>query len=130
MKLKAQASLPSFLIITLLILIVISTLGYAGINEMFSAERERNLNYNWALLQNGLNEALIRLARNKNINGESFILNFPFGSVSTTIYQSSSNVIVDLEARPSGLLSLKKRAEAILKVDSFGVINFISFKEK
>ncbi len=130
MKLKAQASLPSFLIITLLILIVISTLGYAGINEMFSAERERNLNYDWALLQNGLNEALIRLARNKNINGESFILNFPFGSVSTTIYQSSSNVIVDLEARPSGLLSLKKRAEAILKVDSFGVINFISFKEK
>lgn len=131
-KLQAQASLPSFLIITLLILIVISTLGYVGISEILSAEREKNISYDWSLIQTAINEALIRLARNKDLvkfDSHHFDLSLSFGQASTTIFASSSNIIIEIEAKPQGIFSLKKRARAVLNIDSYGVIKFLDFKE-
>lgn len=130
--LLAQASLPSFLVITLLILIVISTLGYVGINEILSAEREKNIAYDWSLIQSAISDSLIRLARNKNLvssGPQSFNFEFLYGQASTTIYASSGNIIIDVEAKPQGLFTLKKKVRVILNIDPYGVIKFLDFKE-
>jgi len=126
--LKAQASLPSFLIITFLILIIISTLGYSAMIELLNTEREKNISYDWSLITSAFNEALIRLARDKDIN-DSFNLSFPFGTASATISSSGTKKIVEIEANPQGIFSFKKKVRAILNIDKFGVIKIEEFKE-
>jgi len=127
-NLNSQASLPSFLIITFLILVIISTLGYSAMIEILSAEREKNLSYDWSLITTGINESLIRIARDKDVES-NFEIDLPFGKVIANIYNSSTKKVVDIEVIPQNFFSFKKKAKLILNVDKFGVIKIEEFKE-
>lgn len=131
--LQGQVLLPLVLMISSLAVIASLTIGFLGIFEGGSISRERGVLSSRTLAESGINDALLRIARNTNTeNLAGYTIAVTGGSVQVVIDRDNPQVgqtTVIATGIPQGYV-VRKQLKAIVQIDVLGRARVLSLTEE
>ncbi|MEK7465510.1 MAG: hypothetical protein AAB631_01910 [Patescibacteria group bacterium] len=126
MKNRGIVSLATVLVITLFLLSVSILMGIQSGTSVFTGFSERTAEVAQALAETGIQDATLKLARNKDYAGSYTLTESDGSTTDISVTQGNPVVVVATSTVAKPLGTIKRSLRASITIDSNGVITTIS----